>query len=385
MVTCLSTIRLIDPILYTILSCQDSNILSPGGSKEYQTHFNVANWAFLLVNNTYAILPFSSLTMMIVIRVRRRSLQLLSVIAALFVETLLLLSWWGSNLPDVHAFVVPNRILSTKQQQPQQQDKTRPFHYWTTRLWSEEPIQPGAAASSSSSSSSSVPSSMDKNLPSLEDVMASYPNPHYTAIDVVTICMQSLHACSVPSDALSVCFVFSSDQCRAAVGGTLTEFIKYANNPIFGSLVQCEQYKIVSIGPIISPSQHRGEMQTVLIEITKSRTKTMGSTIPTPAAATAAAVSQQQQPRQQRRPTIEERMRAREQRHVAAQGGRPQDVDGVVVDDDGANDSNNKDDNSNNNKRIFLWTLQRERRPPRQDCWLVHEVLDKKNAFLQTF
>ena len=32
----------------------------------------------------------------------------------------------------------------------------------------------------------------------------------------------------------------------------------------------------------------------------------------------------------------------------------------------------------------FLWTLQRERRPPRQNCWLVHEVLFTDMAFQQT-
>jgi hypothetical protein len=35
-------------------------------------------------------------------------------------------------------------------------------------------------------------------------------------------------------------------------------------------------------------------------------------------------------------------------------------------------------------ERRFLWTLQRERRPPRQGCWLVHEVLFVKNAFQLT-
>lgn len=34
--------------------------------------------------------------------------------------------------------------------------------------------------------------------------------------------------------------------------------------------------------------------------------------------------------------------------------------------------------------RRFLWTLQKERRPPRQDCWLVHEVLFTDNALQLT-
>ena len=37
-----------------------------------------------------------------------------------------------------------------------------------------------------------------------------------------------------------------------------------------------------------------------------------------------------------------------------------------------------------NEERRFLWTLQKERRPPRQHCWLVHEVLFVKNAYQLT-
>lgn len=41
------------------------------------------------------------------------------------------------------------------------------------------------------------------------------------------------------------------------------------------------------------------------------------------------------------------------------------------------NDSNLKD-------RKFLWTLQKERRPPRQGCWLVHECIVVENSFSMT-
>lgn len=34
--------------------------------------------------------------------------------------------------------------------------------------------------------------------------------------------------------------------------------------------------------------------------------------------------------------------------------------------------------------RRFLFSLQRERRPPRQNCWLIHECMDVKNAFQLT-
>ena len=64
---------------------------------------------------------------------------------------------------------------------------------------------------------------------------------------------------------------------------------------------------------------------------------------------------------QRKRPTFEERLR---QREIEATG----EVGEVV----------------NDGKIRYLWTLQKERRPPRQDCWLVHEVLFTKNAFQQT-
>ena len=36
------------------------------------------------------------------------------------------------------------------------------------------------------------------------------------------------------------------------------------------------------------------------------------------------------------------------------------------------------------NDRQFLWTIQKERRPPRQGCWLVHECIAVENAFVMT-
>ena len=35
-------------------------------------------------------------------------------------------------------------------------------------------------------------------------------------------------------------------------------------------------------------------------------------------------------------------------------------------------------------ERKFLWTLQQQRRPPDQGCWLVHECLYVENAIEQT-
>lgn len=40
--------------------------------------------------------------------------------------------------------------------------------------------------------------------------------------------------------------------------------------------------------------------------------------------------------------------------------------------------------NTNLKERNFLWTLQKERRPPRQGFWLVHECIIVDNAFSKT-
>ena len=132
------------------------------------------------------------------------------------------------------------------------------------------------------------------------------PNPDLTAQDVVNACMSTM--LQRQDAGLEVCFNFSSDQCRAALGGSLEKFVQYATNPVFGFLVKCIDWEIVSIGPVIPGTPTRGAMQTILLD--------------------------------------------------------------AKQEDDGA--------------RRFLWTLQQERRPPRQGCWIIHEVIYVKNAFALT-
>ena len=138
------------------------------------------------------------------------------------------------------------------------------------------------------------------------------PNPSITPEQVVRFCMDTFVEYPDNSNiGLEVCFSFSSDQCRAALGGSFMEFTEYAMNPTFQYLVTAPSYRLVSVGPVIPGTAHRGSMQTILMEADcKSAATTMS--------------------------------------------------------------------------RRFLWTLQQERRPPRQDCWMIHEVLYVKNAFHQT-
>eukprot|EP00527_Entomoneis_sp_CCMP2396_P002086 CAMPEP_0198143440 /NCGR_PEP_ID=MMETSP1443-20131203/7539_1 /TAXON_ID=186043 /ORGANISM="Entomoneis sp., Strain CCMP2396" /LENGTH=206 /DNA_ID=CAMNT_0043806677 /DNA_START=93 /DNA_END=713 /DNA_ORIENTATION=- len=132
------------------------------------------------------------------------------------------------------------------------------------------------------------------------------PGPDWEAVNVVHACMQTL--LEHRDAGLEVCFNFSSDRCRAALGGSLDKFNEFATNPIFSYLVKCANYDIVNVGPIIAASNTRGEMQTVLM------------------------------------------------------------------------DANQPGGSEARNSKRFLWTLQKERRPPRQGFWVIHEVIYTNNA-----
>ena len=136
------------------------------------------------------------------------------------------------------------------------------------------------------------------------------PNPGLDALGVLAACMDTM--LDREEDGLEVCWRFSSDRCRAALGGSLERFSEYATNPVFGYLVKCLDYQVLNIGPVIKGTPTRGDMRTILMD--------------------------------------------------AKQSG----------------------DKVEKHPRRFLWTFQKERRPPRQDCWVVHEVIYVKNAYSLT-
>lgn len=144
----------------------------------------------------------------------------------------------------------------------------------------------------------------------LDEEFVAFPSREYEASEVVDLCMNALLQNESPyaNAGLEVCWNFSSDRCRAAQGGSLEHFIEFADNPVFGSMVNAESWAVVNEGNLIPGTPTRGAMHTVLA---------------------------------------------------------------TVVPADGKN-------------RQFLWTLQRERRPPRQDCWLVHECIFKDAAYEHT-
>ena len=133
------------------------------------------------------------------------------------------------------------------------------------------------------------------------------PNPSLEAADVLSACMETL--LQRQDAGLEVCWRFSSDRCRAALGGSLERFAQYATNPVFGYLVKCADYEVLSMGPVIKGTPTRGDMRTILMQAKQSTDK------------------------------VEEY------------------------------------------PRRFLWTFQKERRPPLQNCWMIHEVIYTKNAF----
>lgn len=133
------------------------------------------------------------------------------------------------------------------------------------------------------------------------------PDPSLEASDVLSACMETL--LQRQDAGLEVCWRFSSDRCRAALGGSLERFAQYATNPVFGYLVKCADYDVLNMGPVIRGTPTRGDMRTILMQAKQSTDK------------------------------VEE------------------------------------------HPRCFLWTFQKERRPPLQNCWMIHEVIYTKNAF----
>ena len=107
--------------------------------------------------------------------------------------------------------------------------------------------------------------------------MSQLPSPllEMTAQDAVTTCLDALLHNDNPriNIGLEVCFEFSSDRCRASLGGSLEEFISYASNPTFSSMTNAKDYTIVNVGPIIAGTNTRGAMQTVLIQVTPAKGK----------------------------------------------------------------------------------------------------------------
>lgn len=96
-----------------------------------------------------------------------------------------------------------------------------------------------------------------------------------TARDVVIKCMDALQQNDSPWEnaGLEVTYDFSSDRCRAALGGNLEDFISNASNPTFGSgsLANANEWSILNVGPEIAGGPTRGAMQTVLIKVVPAK------------------------------------------------------------------------------------------------------------------
>jgi len=111
-----------------------------------------------------------------------------------------------------------------------------------------------------------------ESTPSETTGESSPTSPHdniMTAEDVVINCMDALQKNDSPweNNGLEVCFDFSSDRCRASMGGDLEEFILKSKNPTFGSMTNADEYTVLNVGSMIAAGKTRGAMQTVLIKV----------------------------------------------------------------------------------------------------------------------
>ena len=105
-----------------------------------------------------------------------------------------------------------------------------------------------------------------------EDDSVPQPDPIYSDEAVVALCMNALgrNDDPIPDAGLRTCWNFSSDMCRAAVGGSLADFLKYARNPTFAQLVDHESWS-GKLGNRIPATQTRGALTTTMVTVQTNR------------------------------------------------------------------------------------------------------------------
>lgn len=92
--------------------------------------------------------------------------------------------------------------------------------------------------------------------------------------EVVDVLMLALQHNDEPStdSGFATCFAFADEMCRAAVAGsgghaTLEDFVHYAKNPTFLTMVNCVRYDFVGDCNVIPGSQTRGALATQMVEV----------------------------------------------------------------------------------------------------------------------
>eukprot|EP00531_Pseudo-nitzschia_arenysensis_P008207 CAMPEP_0116115012 /NCGR_PEP_ID=MMETSP0329-20121206/281_1 /TAXON_ID=697910 /ORGANISM="Pseudo-nitzschia arenysensis, Strain B593" /LENGTH=233 /DNA_ID=CAMNT_0003608419 /DNA_START=80 /DNA_END=779 /DNA_ORIENTATION=+ len=132
-------------------------------------------------------------------------------------------------------------------------------------------IRYGDLDSAESSFGSALGSNFNENPESLAQPLPT-SNDFMTPEEVVTTCMRYLQGKgeATPTQeraGLEICYIFSSDSCRMANGGSLESFLQRANNPVFQTMVGCAQWEVVNVGPEIAGTPTRGVMQTILVDV----------------------------------------------------------------------------------------------------------------------
>jgi len=105
------------------------------------------------------------------------------------------------------------------------------------------------------------PSSDDNDQSSIDEEESDNKknDNHPPALQILEIILTALSENNFPkaNNGLSITFDYSSDNCRASLGGSLEKFIIYANNPTFGFMIDCDEWSIEKVGTIIAGSPTR--------------------------------------------------------------------------------------------------------------------------------
>lgn len=85
--------------------------------------------------------------------------------------------------------------------------------------------------------------------------------------------MDALAANNFPdiNSGLATCYAFSNGMCRAAVGASVEEFIVYAQNPVFQSMVDAQKWRADPINILESTTPTRGAMATQMVHVVSRR------------------------------------------------------------------------------------------------------------------
>jgi hypothetical protein len=86
------------------------------------------------------------------------------------------------------------------------------------------------------------------------DALSPEPTPDQSPEEVITLVMDALMTNDAQDSGIVACWTFSSDMCRASLGGSLDEFKEYTRNPTFATMVRAAEVCAGVFGSGFSPT-----------------------------------------------------------------------------------------------------------------------------------